>query len=69
MSFRKEIKFCLDKTKIKEFMEWIQKKGAKEQRKINLEKNKKKREKRKTRRVRKKYVKQPGFSVNPKKEL
>ncbi len=29
MSFRKEIKFCLNKAKIQEFIEWIQKRGAK----------------------------------------
>ena len=46
----------------------FQKKGSIEQRKINLEEYLKKREKRKTRRVRKKYVKQPGFSVNPTKK-
>jgi len=29
MSFRKEIKFCLDKSKIQKFLEWIENKGAK----------------------------------------
>ena len=46
----------------------FQTKGSIEQRKINVEEYLKKREKRKTRKVRKKYIKKPGFSVNPTKQ-
>ena len=29
MSFRKEIKFCLNKSKIHQFLKWIENQGAK----------------------------------------
>ena len=53
--------------RLRKIRKQFQTKGSIEQRKINVEEYLKKREKRKTRKVRKKYIKKPGFSVNPTK--